>query len=73
MAHAGEPVTVIKQNPQGQETWRYSGQVLEHTATYLLLEARFNRDDTPFHGILLARGDRFVETFYKSNRSHVVL
>jgi protein associated with RNAse G/E len=28
------------------------------------LEAEFNRDDTPFHGITLRRGDRFIETFY---------
>ncbi len=29
-----------------------------------MLEARFNRPDLPFHGILLKQGDRFVETFY---------
>ena len=30
----------------------------------VVIEARFNREDTPFHGLLLGKGDRFVETFY---------
>jgi hypothetical protein len=29
-----------------------------------VLEAEFNREDTPFHEIMLRSGDRFVETFY---------
>jgi uncharacterized protein len=57
-------ITVHKLDLQGRETWRYSGRVLERGASYVLLEARFNREDTPFHGMVLRRGDRFVETFY---------
>lgn len=57
-------IEVIKLNLDRQETWRYTGQVLERGPHSVLLEARFNRDDTPFHGILLGRGDRFVEIFY---------
>lgn len=60
-------VTVIKQNLEGRETWRYHGQILERGENFVLLEARFNREDTPFHGIVLKQGDRFIETFY-SNR-----
>jgi predicted RNA-binding protein associated with RNAse of E/G family len=59
-----EPVTFIKLNPLGQETWRYPGRVLERHADHIVVEASFNRDDLPFHGVLLRRGDRFVETFY---------
>jgi predicted RNA-binding protein associated with RNAse of E/G family len=59
-----DPITVIKQNPAGEETWRYEGRVLEHRENSLRLEAFFNRDDMPFHGLLLKRGDRFVETFF---------
>lgn len=55
---------MIKRNPQGIETWRYSGHVLERGTNFVRLEAPFNRDDLPFHGIVLGRGDRFVETFY---------
>ena len=58
------PVTVIKCNLQGQETWRYSGQVLRREARYVELEALFNRPDVSFHEIYLKQGDRFVETFY---------
>ncbi len=59
-----EPILVIKLNTEGKETWRYSGRVLERHATWLKLEALFNRDDLPFHGITLRRGDRFVETYF---------
>lgn len=57
-------ITVLKLNLDGQETWRYTGRVLEQHADRIVLEAHFNRDDLPFHGILLKCGDRFVETFY---------
>lgn len=56
--------TVIKQDLQGRETWRYQGQVLQRGENHILLEAKFNREDTPFHEILLKQGDRFVEIFY---------
>ena len=59
-----DPINVIKLNDQRQETWRYTGQVLRRWPNAVLLEARFNRDDTPFFDILLRRDDRFVEIFY---------
>jgi protein associated with RNAse G/E len=59
-----EEVIVIKQNPAREETWRYSGKVLERTENSILIEAFFNRPDKPFHGVLLAEGDRFVERYY---------
>lgn len=59
-----EQVDVLKLNPERQETWRYSGRVLRRWTNAVLLEAHFNREDTPFHGILLGRGDRFVELFF---------
>ncbi|HVP21036.1 MAG TPA: DUF402 domain-containing protein [Anaerolineaceae bacterium] len=59
-----DDIIVIKKNVEGQETWRYSGRVLERQAKWLRLEAFFNRPDTPFHGVLLANGDRFIETYY---------
>jgi uncharacterized protein len=58
------PINVIKRNLDGQEIWRYTGKVLEQKDNYILLEATFNREDTPFHGIVLKKGDRFVETFF---------
>jgi len=59
-----DQVIVKKLNPAGQETWRVTGRVLERRTNCLVLEAEFNRDDLPFHEIVLRRGDRFVETFY---------
>jgi hypothetical protein len=57
-------ITIIKRDIAGQETWRYNGQVLKRTSNAVILEALFNVDDTPFMGIELKRGDRFVELYY---------
>ncbi|MEN6436711.1 MAG: DUF402 domain-containing protein [Anaerolineaceae bacterium] len=62
-----EEVHVIKQNSEGREVWHYTGKVLEHSKNAILIEAHFNRPDLPFHGIILAEGDRFLEVYF-SNR-----
>ena len=59
-----EIITVIKLNLARQETFRYSGQVLERRPEGVLLEAFFNRPDLPFHGLVMGQGDRFVEGYY---------
>lgn len=59
-----EPITVVKLNTNRQETWRYTGEVLRRSPTEVVLEAYFNRDDMPFHGITFGRRDRFVEIYY---------
>ncbi len=59
-----ESLTVIKRDPSGRETWRYEGRALERTETRLVLEAFFDREDRPFMGTTLKRGDRFVETYF---------
>jgi uncharacterized protein len=61
-----KPVTVFKLDLNGREMWRYEGVILEQTANSILLEARFNREDSLFHGIQFRRNDRFVETFYNN-------
>lgn len=61
-----ERVLVLKLNPQGEEMWRYEGDVLERTSDTLTLEALFDRDDRPFMDTTLKRGDRFVETYYSA-------
>lgn len=57
-------ITVIKRDLEGREMFQYTGRVLERSPNHVILEAYFNRADLPFHGIVLATGDRFVETFY---------
>ncbi len=64
MNPSAQPVTVHKLDDRGHETWRYTGGVLERTATRLRLEARFDRQDISLPGLRLRRGDRFVETFF---------
>jgi uncharacterized protein len=57
-------LVVIKRNLLGEETWRYTGRLLRQDGTAVILEALFNRPDTPFMDMLIRNGDRFVETFY---------
>jgi predicted RNA-binding protein associated with RNAse of E/G family len=57
-------ITVLKRGLNGEVTWQYEGRVLKRESNRVVLEAFFNRDDTPFMGVVLKRGDRFVETFY---------
>jgi uncharacterized protein len=60
----GQNVVVIKRNVAGEETWRYPARVLQSQPGAVLVEAFFNRLDTPFHGIVLGQGDRFIEAYY---------
>jgi len=59
-----DSITVIKLNIDRQETFRYTGRVLERRPDGVVLEAFFNRSDLPFHGLVMGKGDRFVEGYY---------
>lgn len=58
------PITVHKLDETGREVCCYHGVVINRTTTSLTLEAHFDREDLDFQGVLLRRGDRFVETYY---------
>lgn len=58
-------ITVIKQNVNGVETWRYEGKVLLREKNIVMVEALFNRDDTTLLDIVIKRNDRFLEAFFK--------
>ena len=57
-------ITVIKQNAQGVETWRYEGTELLRDKNTVMVEAMFNRDDTTLLDIVIKRNDRFLEAFF---------
>lgn len=57
-------VIVHKLNLQGEEVWRYPGQLLAHGPDRVCLEARFDLDRVQLAGLTMERGDRFVETYY---------
>lgn len=57
-------ITVLKKNLAGEVTWQYDGVVLQREPSFVVLEALFNRPDTPFMDIVLKEHDRFVETFF---------
>lgn len=59
---------IIKNNHLGQEVWRYPGKLLIQSQNGLLFEARFNRSDFDFNGLLLKKNDLFLELYlYKKH------
>ena len=58
------PITVIKRNLAGKETWRYQGEVTRREGNAIHLEATFNGRDTEFMGFLIKHGDPFLEVYY---------
>jgi hypothetical protein len=57
-------ITVIKQDANGIETWRYEGKELLRDKNIVMVEALFNRDDTSLLDIVIKRNDRFLEAFF---------
>lgn len=58
------PVTVIKRNIAGDETWRYHGEVTRREGNTIHLEATFNGKDTELMGIVIQQGDPFKEVYF---------
>lgn len=57
-------ISVIKQDYSGNETWRYEGNLLARQQNKIVIEAFFDREDTPVGEITFSHGDQFVETYY---------
>jgi hypothetical protein len=57
-------ISVIKLNSRREEVWRYSGRLLAQGKEFRRIVAAFNRDDLHFQGVLLKRGDTFIEDYY---------
>lgn len=54
---------IVKNDHNGNPVWEYEGDCIEQTELVLLFEARFNRSDLHFNGVLLREGDRFLELY----------
>jgi predicted RNA-binding protein associated with RNAse of E/G family len=60
------PITVIKRNARGEETWRYTGTLVRRDENAYHLEALFNAGEVLLRsGVTLRNGDRFIETYYR--------
>jgi len=57
-------ITIIKQDHLGYEVWRYPARLVDRNDIRVLVSARFNRTDMPFHGLLLKTNDLFFEAYY---------
>ncbi len=63
----GQYVQVRKLNPSHQETWHYWVRVKNILPDGILLEAFFDGEDRPFHGIKLEKDDRFIERYFTNH------
>jgi protein associated with RNAse G/E len=59
-----QPITVRKLNLRGEQTWSYSGVILERASNSVKLEARFSRETMDVGYTVFEIGDRFVERFF---------
>lgn len=56
-------LVIIKRNHVGKEVWRYPGILIKKSHMGVLVEARFNREDLAFHGLIFKSNDRFLELY----------
>lgn len=57
-------IKVIKQDYSGKEILQYEGFLHSIFPHKVEIVAHFDRQDTPVDGIILRRGDLFIETYY---------
>lgn len=59
-----EAITVHKLDAAGRQVWAYPTRLLARGATWVRLEAQFDRAEVVFPRLTLRQGDRMVETFF---------
>ncbi len=57
-------VTVIKQDPQGNEIWRWKGELLKRSEKFLLIKAIFNGPEGSASPLPFKPGDPIYEYYY---------
>jgi len=57
-------IKIIKQDYLGHDVWEYSGTLVQRHKNKIVIEAYFDREETPVDKLILREGDRFVETYF---------
>lgn len=57
-------ITVIKNNAEGVEMWRYKADLLRRTSTSIKIKAIYNNRPTEMEDLILKPGDLFLEEFF---------
>jgi protein associated with RNAse G/E len=57
-------INIHKQDFSGRVVWKYTGSLLEYNQNRIVIEAYFDREDTPLDKIILRKGDKFIETYF---------
>lgn len=61
-----KPIMIIKQDYLGHDVWQYSGTLVEIDDNKIVIEAYFDREDTPVDKIVIRQGDKFIETYFSN-------
>ena len=61
---AAPRIKVQKKNPAGEVSYEYEGVLMKRDEHSIVLEALFDRADTPFLDVVFKTGDRFIEYYY---------
>lgn len=59
-------IKIIKQDYLGRDVWQYSGTLVEGNESKIVIEAYFDREDTPVDKMVIRQGDKFIETYYSN-------
>ena len=61
-----KPIQIIKQDYLGRDVWQYTGTLVEITDSKIVIEAYFDREDTPVDNMVIRPGDKFIETYFSN-------
>ena len=64
MLKVDDTITVTKFKFGKTSPFSYPGKVVQLTPEGVTIEAYFNVEDKPFHGVVFRKGDRFIETYF---------
>jgi len=59
-------IKICKQDYLGRDVWQYSGTLVEVNESKIVIEAYFDREDTPVDKMVIRQGDKFIETYYSN-------
>lgn len=57
-------IKIIKQDYLGHDVWEYTGSLVQRYKNKIIIEAYFDREETPVDKLILREGDRFIETYF---------
>lgn len=61
-----QKIKIYKLDHSGREVWNYSGTILERDQGKVIVDTIFDKPDFVFNGMILKKGDPFIEAYYRN-------